>query len=71
MNIEHIKKLYKKGMKVRLISMKGEPQMTPGLEGTIELIDDIGQLHIKWQNGSGLALNLECDKFEIIEEDLK
>lgn len=68
MNIEHIKKLYQKGMRVRLVRMEGEPQMMAGLEGTIQLIDDAGQIHVKWENGSGLALNLDYDEFEIIEE---
>ena len=39
-----------------------------GVCGTVESVDDAGQLHVKWDNGSTLALNPECDKFAILEE---
>lgn len=71
MNIEQIRKMYRKGMRVKLISMKGESQMKAGIKGTVQLVDDAGQIHVKWENGSGLALNLECDEFEVIEEGQK
>lgn len=66
MNVEMIKKRYKKGIRVKLIEMEGEPKMKPGLTGTVRLVDDIGQIHVDWDNGSGLALNIDVDEFEII-----
>ena len=30
------------------------------------MMDDIGQIHMKWENGSRLALNVEEDRFDII-----
>lgn len=50
-NSEKLKQLrdtYKAGVRVRLIHMYDEPQMAKGLEGTVEHIDDIGQIHVKW-----------------------
>ena len=47
--------------------MEGEPQMTEGLEGAIDYIDDAPQIHVNWENGSSLALIPEVDKFEIIK----
>jgi len=38
-----------------------------GVCGTVEFIDDACQLHVKWDNGSTLALNPECDEFTILE----
>lgn len=38
-----------------------------GVCGTVESVDDAYQLHVKWDNGSTLALNLECDEFTILE----
>ena len=38
----------------------------PGSEGIITLVDDIGQLHVKWDNGRTLALIPEEDEYEII-----
>ena len=39
-----------------------------GVCGTVESIDDAGQLHVKWDNGSTLALNPECDEFTILND---
>ena len=36
-----------------------------GICGTIESVDSLGQLHVKWDNGSSLALVPEKDKFTI------
>lgn len=64
--INAIKRRYKPGMKIRLISMKGEPQMPEGLIGIVQFIDDAGQIHCKWENGSSLALVPEEDLFAIV-----
>lgn len=57
------------GKRVKLIKMEGEDpnRMFNGLEGTIIHIDDIGQIHVNWDNGSSLALNEDVDEFEILE----
>ena len=52
----------KVGDKIRIIEMIGEPQYN-GKEGTIEHIDDIGQIHGSW---GGLALQADRDKWERI-----
>ena len=65
--IKRLRNIYKPGIKVRLIHMEGEPQMTEGLEGAIDYIDDAPQIHVNWENGSSLALIPEVDKFEIIK----
>ena len=52
----------KVGDKIRIIIMQGEPQYT-GKEGTVEYIDDAGQIHGTW---GGYALIPDEDKFEII-----
>jgi len=61
--IERIKGMYHPGVSVRLISMHGKPQMTPDMKGTVEFVDDAGQIHVTWENGSSLVLNCEVDKF--------
>ena len=61
--IDRIKAEYPPGSHVKLIEMKGEPQMLYGLKGTVMAIDDIGQIHVNWENGSTLALTEE-DRFE-------
>ena len=39
-----------------------------GVCGTVEFVDDACQLHVKWNNGSTLALNPECDEFTILDD---
>lgn len=61
-----IKSKYTSGMRIRLINMSGEPQMYCGLKGTVRIVDDMGQIHVKWDSGSSLALNIEVDSFEAV-----
>lgn len=55
---------YPEGTKIILHAMSGEPTMRDGLRGTVTYIDDIGQIHMKWENGSRLAL-IEDDWFDV------
>lgn len=62
----NIKNKYPKGTKIRLLKMEGEPQMPYGLTGIVKFVDDTEQIHVSWENGSSLALNINKDNFEII-----
>jgi hypothetical protein len=66
--LENIKSQYPIGTRVRLLSMSGENQMPNGLEGSVDFIDDIGSVFVKWDNGSTLALVIGEDCFEKITE---
>jgi ABC-type sulfate transport system substrate-binding protein len=46
--------------------MEGEPSMPEGLLGTVAYVDDIGQVHVSWENGSNLALNVDADRFQVV-----
>ncbi len=61
----------KKGMRIRMIHMDDERPVDEGLEGTIEKIDDLGTLHVKWDNGRRLGVIPNEDKYELLppEED--
>ena len=54
--IERVKRDYPKGTTVELLEMN-DPycEMPAGLRGVVDLIDDAGDIHVNWQNGSGLA----------------
>lgn len=67
-NVERIKRIYPIGSTVELVYMD-DPQAPPvGTRGKIYHIDDIGQIHVEWENGSGLALNCDIDDFKLIDE---
>ncbi len=66
--VKKLKEIYPKGTQIRLLRMSGEEQMPYGLQGTVRLVDDIGQIHISWENGSSLPVNTEEDEFEIISQ---
>lgn len=60
--VEMLRKRYPKGTRLCLDNMEGEPQMPPGLKGRVSFVDDAGQIHVQWENGSTLALT-EIDSF--------
>jgi len=54
--VELFRIAYPKGTRIKLYTMVGEQQMEFGLEGTVMFVDDAGQIHVNWDNGSTLAL---------------
>ena len=61
-----IEKAYPKGTRIELIEMKGEPDFPAGLQGVVDFVDGIGQIHMIWDNGRTLALIPEEDKFKVV-----
>ena len=59
--------MYPEGTQIVLTEMAGESQMPYGLKGTVKFVDDAGQIHMSWENGSSLALNIYEDTFEKVE----
>lgn len=67
LNVAEIKKQYKIGQKVRLIKMYDYVAPIPPLTtGIIKYIDDLGTLHIMWEDGRRLGIIVGVDEFEII-----
>ncbi len=64
--IERLKERYPEGTRIKLITMSGEADMPPGLMGTVDFVDDIGQLQMKWDNGRSLALVPGEDSFTTV-----
>lgn len=52
------------GKRIRIIRMKGEPHYD-GREGTVESVDDAGQLHGTW---GGCAVIPGEDAFEVLDQ---
>ena len=67
--VEQIKARYPKGLRIELIHMD-DPQAPPaGTRGTIITVDDVGNLIVAWDNGSGLNVVPGVDRVRIITEE--
>ncbi|MBA3900756.1 MAG: DUF4314 domain-containing protein [Bacteroidetes bacterium] len=56
------------GKRVRLIFMNDiHTSLRTGDEGTVKYVDAINNIHVDWDNGSGLALIPGVDLWEEIE----
>ena len=61
--VERLREQFPKGTRLQLISMEDPHGVPEGTVGEVDFIDDAGQIHMKWENGSSLALIPEVDKF--------
>ena len=61
--IEMLRKQYPAGTKVELLAMNDQQAPPVGTIGEVIAVDDIGQLVMQWQNGSGLNLIPGVDSF--------
>lgn len=54
--VEALKRRYPKGTRICLDSMENDPFPIPsGSRGTVQFVDDAGQLIMKWDNGRSLS----------------
>ena len=54
--VEHIKKQYPIGCRVRLVRMNDIGAPPIGTKGSVEFIDDTGTIFCLWDNGSRLGV---------------
>ena len=54
-NIQFLKDLYPAGTRAKLVEMNDIQAPPIGTLGTVMYVDDIGTIHIKWDNGSTLG----------------
>jgi AbrB family looped-hinge helix DNA binding protein len=59
---------YLVGTIVECINMGEETRPVPtGTRGVVTSVDDIGSIHVNWENVSSLALIEEIDRFKVIK----
>lgn len=65
--LKKLREYFPKGTRVKLVKMN-DPQAPPaGTLGTVESVDDIGSLVVRWDNGSGLRVVYGEDKVEKVD----
>lgn len=63
-----LREKYPIGTIVKLISMNDVQSPPVGTIGEVTMIDDMGSIHVNWQNGSTLALIPDVDSWEILKK---
>ena len=67
--VSSMKKIFTPGLRIKLESMRDPYAVPDGTLGTVDFVDDAGQIHMKWDNGSSLALIYGEDVFQIIPDN--
>ncbi len=72
--IAEVRLNYPPGTRIELIHMEDHWAVPSGTRGTVEYVDDAGQVHPIWDNGRTLAIVPQVDSFrkltkqELLEE---
>lgn len=67
--LKSLRERYPTGTRIRLISMADDPNpVPPGTIGEVMFVDDVGSVHVKWRNGSSLAVIPDVDSVVILSD---
>ena len=67
--VEVLRKRYPKGTRVELVSLEDPYARIPeGTKGTVDAVDDIGTIHVRWDNGSRLGVVPGVDTIRKVNE---
>ncbi len=69
--VELIRNCYPTGTRVECDGMEDIRAVRPGTRGTIVNVDDAGQIHVAWDNGSALALVPGIDHFHCVGGEIR
>lgn len=70
--IKYIREKYVAGTKIELVKMYDLLAPVPtGTLGIVQYVDDIGTVHVNWENGSTLGLSVGIDEFKVLGVDEK
>ena len=59
-----------KGKRIELIATTDPyTNLRPGDRGTIDFVDDMGTIHVTWDNGSQLGLVPGEDQYKLLEDE--
>ena len=67
--VQMIKEAYPQGTRIELLSMYDPfSPIDSGTKGTVRCVDDMGTIHMQWDNGRTLGLIYGEDSFRKIDE---
>ena len=70
--VKFMQEQYPPGTRIRLNSMNDPyAPVAPGTEGVVDVVDDDGQLHMKWDNGRTLEIVPGEDSFTVLPPKLE
>ena len=62
--VEDLRRRYPKGSRVKLIKLEDPYRNIPeGTKGTVDSVDDIGTIHVRWDDGPRLGIVPGVDEF--------
>ena len=72
---KRIKDMYPAGTRIELLTIMDDIQgVEAGMKGTVTKVDDLGTIHMRWDNGRGLGLIPGEDQFKVLsrpQEEIK
>ena len=71
MRLKALRDIYPEGTIVQVEHMEDPHPVPYGTLGKVTHVDDAGQIHVSWDNGSSLALIPGTDKFHIVAYTFK
>lgn len=64
-----IRQMYPAGTRIELIRMDDPwTGLRAGDRGTVQMVDDAGTIHMRWDSGSSLGLIPGEDEFKVVRE---
>lgn len=64
--VRDLKELFPVGIRVELVSMDDLQAPPVGTKGTVSYVDDMGTIHVQWDNGSTLGVVDGIDFIRVI-----
>ena len=68
LTVERLAVEYLPGTRVELLYMEDQQAPPRGTKGTVLMVDDIGTIHVRWDNGSGLGVAYGQDSIRKVQK---
>ncbi len=68
LTVERLAEEYPPGTRVELLYMEDQQAPPRGTKGTVLMVDDIGTIHVRWDNSSGLGVAYGQDSIRKVQK---